>query len=157
MIKAGDSKIVIVMIVPLSIKFPIRWQWFPNNAYSSNSTDFGTWLPIASRLHAWKSPYLLGFNTLKPGHHGRYFPDRIFKCDFLNVNVEISNTRWVKFFPIIQHWFIWWTMLVTHICVTRPQWVKVGWKRYWFGIWHYWDFRLFQLLWYLTGTLAAAL
>ena len=27
------------------------------------------------------------FNTLKPRQNGRYFPDHIFKCIFLNENV----------------------------------------------------------------------
>ena len=82
-------------------------------------------------------------NTLKPRQDGRHFPDDIFKCIFLNENVWISMKIPLKFvpkgpinnIPLFQimawrrpgdkPWYE--TMMVTlltHICVTRPQWVK---------------------------------
>ena len=83
-------------------------------------------------------------NTLRPRHKGRHFADDIFKCIFFNENVRISIKISLKFVPkgpisnipaLIQ--IMAWrrtgdkplseTMMVrllTHICVTRPQWVK---------------------------------
>ena len=85
------------------------------------------------------------FNTLRPRQKGRHFPDDIFKWIFLNENVWISITISLKFVPkgpinnipaLVQ--IMAWRrpgdkplsepMMVrfpTHICVTRPQWVKV--------------------------------
>ena len=42
---------------------------------------------------------LILLNTLRPRQDGRYFPDDIFKCIFLNENVWISITIPLKFIP----------------------------------------------------------
>ena len=82
------------------------------------------------------------FNTLRPRQNGRHFPDDIFKCIFLNENAWISITISLKFVPkgpinnipaLVQ--IMAWrrsgdkplselmiVSLLTHICVTRPQW-----------------------------------
>ena len=84
------------------------------------------------------------FNTLRPRQNGRHFADDIFKCIFLNENVWIPTKISMKFVPkgpinnipaLVQ--IMAWRhpgdkplsepMMVsstTHICVTRPQWVK---------------------------------
>ena len=84
-------------------------------------------------------------NTLRPRQHGRHFPDNIFKYIFLNENACISITISLKFVPkgpinkipsLVQ--IMAWrrpgdkplsepmmVCLLTHICVTRPQWVKL--------------------------------
>ena len=84
------------------------------------------------------------FNTLRPSQNGRHFPDDIFKCIFFNENVLIPIKKSLKFVakcPInnipalaqIMAWRRWgdkplsepmMVSLLTHICVTRPQWVK---------------------------------
>ena len=86
------------------------------------------------------------FNTLRPRQNGRYFPHDIFECIFLKENVWIPIKISLKFVPkspinnsqaLVQ--IMPWSrpgdkplsepMLVrlpTHICVTRPQWVKVS-------------------------------
>ena len=83
-------------------------------------------------------------NTLRPGQDGRNYPDDIFKCIFLNESVWISIKISLKFVPkgpinnilsLVQ--IIAWRRsgdkllsepmmfsLRTHICATRPQWVK---------------------------------
>ena len=83
-------------------------------------------------------------NTLGPRQNGRHLADDIFKCIFLNGNVWISIKISLKFVPkgpinnipsLVQ--IMAWrrpgdkplseAMMVnlpTHICVTRPQWVK---------------------------------
>ena len=89
-------------------------------------------------------PLWWSFNTLRLRQNGRHFPDNIFKCIFLNENILISIKNSLKFIPtglinnipaLIQ--IMTWhrsgdkplseTMMVrslTHICVTRPQWVN---------------------------------
>ena len=83
-------------------------------------------------------------NTLRPRQNGRHFPDDIFKCIFLNENIWISIKISLKFVPkgpinnnpaLVQ--IMAWRRLggkplsepmmvsfLTHICVTRPQWVN---------------------------------
>ena len=83
-------------------------------------------------------------DTLRPRQNGRHLPDDIFKCIFLNENVWISLKISLKFVPrvpinnipalvLIMAWRrldnkpLSEPMMVnlpTHICVTRPQWVK---------------------------------
>ena len=84
------------------------------------------------------------FNTLRPKQNGRHFADDIFKCIFLNGNVWIQIKISMKFVPKgpinnipalvqIMAWRrpgdkplseLMMVSLTTHICVTRPQWVK---------------------------------
>ena len=86
----------------------------------------------------------LGVNTLRPRQNGRRFADDTFKRIFLNENVRISIKISLKFVPkgpinnnpsLVQ--IMAWrrpgdkplseamvVSLPTHICVTRPQWVK---------------------------------
>ena len=83
-------------------------------------------------------------NTLRPTQDGRHFPDDIFKWIFLNENVWISIEISLKFvpkgqinnIPALVRIMAWrrpgnkplsepmMVGLLTHICVTRPQWVK---------------------------------
>ena len=86
-------------------------------------------------------------NTLRPRQNGRRFADDTFKRIFLDENIRISIKISLKFVPkgpinnnpaLVQ--IMAWrrpgdkplseTMMVkllTHICVTRPQWVNDGW------------------------------
>ena len=86
-------------------------------------------------------------NTLRPRQNGRHFPD--FQRIFLNENVKISIKISLKFvpkgpinkIPALVQIMAWrrpggkplsepmMVRLLTHICVTRPQWVK-------YGLWH---------------------
>ena len=88
---------------------------------------------------------VLNFNTLRPRQNGRHFPDAIFKCIFLNRNIRILIIISLKFVPqgsinntpaLVQTMA--WRQpvdkplsepmlfsLLTHNCVTRPQWVKI--------------------------------
>ena len=104
----------------------------------------------------WQFPVLIAqplkLNTLRPRQNGRHFPDDIFKWIFLNENVWISINMSLKFVPkgpinnikaLVQ--IMAWRrpgdkplsepmliILLTHICVTRPQWVngKIWWQSY---------------------------
>ena len=84
-------------------------------------------------------------NTLRPRQNGRHFPDDIFKCIFLNENVWISIKISLEFvpkdpinyIPALLQIMAWcrpgdkpssepmMVSLLTHICVTRPPWVKI--------------------------------
>ena len=84
-------------------------------------------------------------NTLGPRQNGRHFADDIFECIFVNENVWVPIIISLKFVPkgpinnipaLVQ--IMAWrrsgdkplsgtilVSLLTHICVTRPQWVNV--------------------------------
>ena len=83
-------------------------------------------------------------NTLRPGRNDRHFPDDIVKWIFLNENVSIPIEISLKFvpkgpidnIPALVKIMAWRRPgdkplseprienLLTHICVTRPQWVN---------------------------------
>ena len=85
-------------------------------------------------------------NTLRSRQNGRHFPDDIFKRIFFNQNFWISIKISLKFIPEVRinnilaliQIMAWrrpgakplsepiMVSLLTHICVTRPQWVKNG-------------------------------
>ena len=85
-------------------------------------------------------------NSLRPRRNRRHFADDIFKCIFLNENVWIPIKSSLKFvpkgsinnIPALVQIMAWrrpgdkplsepmMVCLTTHICVTRPQWVKRG-------------------------------
>ena len=103
---------------------------------------------IVFKCHYSASPYTtltpIWFNTLRPRQNEHHFADDIFKCIFLNENVSISIKIWLKFvpkgpinnIPALVQIMAWrrtgdkplsepmMVNLPTHICVTRPQWVK---------------------------------
>ena len=83
-------------------------------------------------------------NTLRPRQSCRHFADDIFKCIFLNENVSISlqfsptfvPKVWINNIPALVQIMAWcqpgdkplsvpiMVNLLTHICITRPQWVN---------------------------------
>ena len=83
-------------------------------------------------------------NTMRQRQNGRHLPDDIFKCISLNENVWISIEISLKFvrkgsinnIPALVQMMAWrrpgdkplsepmMASLLTHICVTRPQWVN---------------------------------
>ena len=84
--------------------------------------------------------------TLRPRQNGRHFPDDIYKSIFLNENVWFSIKISLKFIskdpinnmPALVQIMAWrrpgdkplsepmLVSLLTHICVTRPQWDMTG-------------------------------
>ena len=94
-----------------------------------------------------QSYFVVLLNTLRLRQNGHHFPDDIFKCIFLNENVWILIEISLKFVPkgAIANipalvWIMAWRLpgnkplsepmmirLLMHICVTRPQWVKLHW------------------------------
>ena len=88
--------------------------------------------------------YIHTVNTLRPRQNGRHFADDIFKCIFLNENVWIPTKMSMNFvpkcpidnIPALVQIMAWrrpgdkrlsepiMVSLLTHLCVTRSQWVK---------------------------------
>ena len=86
------------------------------------------------------------FNSLRPRQNGRYNADDIFQCIFLKENVWIPTKISLRFvlkgpinnIPALVQIMAWrrpgdkplsqpmMVSLLTHICVTRPQWVNLG-------------------------------
>ena len=100
---------------------------------------------VVKTIRPGRNVWLFHLNPLRPRQNGRHFADDIFKCIFLNGNVWISIKISLKFVPkgpinnipaLVQ--IMAWRrpgdkplsqpMMVnfpTHICVSRPQWVKM--------------------------------
>ena len=94
----------------------------------------------------WNKFSMCRVNTLRPRQNGRHFPDDIFKCIFLNENARTLIKISLKFvphgpinrIPALVQIMAWrqsgdkplsepmMVSLLTHICVTRPQWVKLS-------------------------------
>ena len=92
----------------------------------------------------WPSEIYYEFNPFRPRQNGCHFPDETSKCIFMNVNVWISHKISLKFVPNVRinnipalvQIMAWhqpgakplsepmMVNLLTHKCVTRPQWVK---------------------------------
>ena len=96
------------------------------------------------RICIYSNVFLRILLTLRPGQNGRHFTDNIYTCIFFNENVWILLKISLKFIPkvrihnipaLVQ--IIAWcrpgdkplsepmmVSLLTHICITRPQWVN---------------------------------
>ena len=78
----------------------------------------------------------LMINMLRPRQNGRHFADAVFNCIFLNENVWISLMILLKFVPNVpinnipvlpgsdNYLKPIMVNILTHICVTWPQWVN---------------------------------
>ena len=101
--------------------------------------------PTGIVISSFVWPTSARFNTLRPRQNGRHFADDIIKWIFMNENVWISIYISLKFVPrgpinnipalvqvmawrrlgdkpLSEPMMVW---LLTHICVTRPQWDKL--------------------------------
>ena len=143
----------ILLIVPLGSlmkfysKFRNLYSRKPNWKCSLENGDHFISAPMFYRnpTNPKGSFYILKtLNTLRPRQNGRHFADDIFKCIFLNENARISIKISLKFvpkarinnIPALVQIMAWrrpgdkplsepmMVILLTHICVTRPQWVK---------------------------------
>ena len=144
----SDSILTMISDVTMSKYFlETGWTYIVNIPLAGDSQariDFGQpWF----RQWLYQCWFVI-INTLRPRHNGRHFADDIFKCIFLNENIWISLKISLKFVPEVRinnipalvQIMAWrrsgdkplsGTMMVsllTHICVTRPQWIKVQWN-----------------------------
>ena len=103
------------------------------------------WTILMGLFHEW-SVNIMTLNTLRPRQICCHFADGIFKCILFNENVWISINISLKFLPkgpinnipALFQIMTWrrpgdkplsepmMATLLTHICVTRPQWVNVS-------------------------------
>ena len=115
-----------------------------------SESTFSGWILYTKHgwWHLWSCCYLNWlplFNTLRPRQNGCHLADNIFKCIFLNENVSVAIKISLKFvpkgpinnIPALVQIMAWRRLdnkplsepmmvsLPTHICVTRPQWVKI--------------------------------
>ena len=98
-------------------------------------------IPMKAQSKIVKDLCVNSLNTLKRRQNNRHFPDHIFKGIFLNENVWILikfqvPTGSINYISALVHTMVWrrqvdkqlsepmMCSLFTHICVTRPQWVK---------------------------------
>ena len=116
-------------VLPYYFQWAIHWQAVPR---------------VKGIQYNLSIMHTVAVNTLRPRQNGRRFP-HMFKCIFLNKNVWISLKISLKFVPKVRinnlpalvQITAWcrpgdkplsepmMVSLLTHICVTRPQWVKV--------------------------------
>ena len=113
-----------------------------DSSHRKQSHHGGWWL---SGVHfVPRTLLMIALSTLRPRQNGRHFADDLFKCIFLNENVWISIKISPKFLtrglitnipalvlimawrrtgdtPLSEQMVV---SLLTHICVTRPQWAK---------------------------------
>ena len=115
-----------------------------NNTNTNTNTSPPTAPVYLSFLTGYGTSILFtAFNTIRPRQNGRHFADDTSKRIFMNKNVRIS----IKFvpkglinnIPALVQIMAWrrpddkplsepmMVNLLTHICVTRPQWVKMSW------------------------------
>ena len=114
--------------------------------FSFSYNDLTIAMTVCSRIacYIFAARVSLLFNSLRPRQNGRHFPDDIFKCIFLFENAWIWIKISLKFVPRVRinnipalfQIMAWCRIgdkplsepmmvnLLTHICVTRPQWVK---------------------------------
>ena len=103
-------------------------------------------LKVSSYRHRAKPSIYNSLNTLRPRQNGRRFPDDILKRIFLNENCLILIKISLKFvppglinnIPALVQIMAWrrpgdkplsepmMVSLLTHICITRPHWVKAA-------------------------------
>ena len=116
-------------------------QWIGQRQCKTRRETFEIWDVLPPKVEVWR--YMEYGSTLRPRQSCRHFADDIFKCIFLNENFRISNKISLKFVPrgpisniqaFVQ--LIAWrrpgdkplsepivVRSLTHICITRPQWV----------------------------------
>ena len=100
----------------------------------------------------WPVNWCQSINTLRPRRNGWHFAEDIFKCIFLNENTSILIDISLKFVPegrinnmlALVQIMAWRRLgdkplsepmmvsLLTHICVTRPQWFKSDKNNCWY-------------------------
>ena len=141
------GKMVVIVFRPQSVKRRHPSSGHPLGWFADREAQL-VHLHTIWNMHGKSHPrtsYVYHFiNTLRPRQHGRHFPDDIFKCIFLNEHVKISIKMSLKFvpkgpiniIPALVQIMAWrrpgdkplsepmMVSLLTHICVTRPQWVN---------------------------------
>ena len=129
-------------------KFTLLFSWVSNWQYICIGPGYGL-LPNRWQAITWTSVdqdhwHTIWVNTLRPRQNDWHFTDNVFRCIFLNKNISILINISLRFVPkgpvnnisaLVQimawHWPDYNPLsepmmlsLLTHICVTQPQWIK---------------------------------
>ena len=138
---SSEDKSVLCPIIPELDHIP--WDWIDAECISWQYW----WLSATAvtQVHLLAMEYCSrALNTLRPRQDGRHFADDIFTCIFFNENCCILNKFSLKYVrkgpidnnPALVQIMAWrrsgdkplsepmMVSLLTHICVTRPQWVN---------------------------------
>ena len=130
-------------LTSMEIRRPLQPSYLHNGIFYTDKMTSLYWIRTQEAVAACNMSETY-FNTLRPRQNGRHFADDIFKCIFLNENVWIQIKNSLKFvpqgpinnIPALVQIMAWrrsggkplsgpmMVRLPTHICVTRPQWVK---------------------------------
>ena len=125
----------------------IQLEWYNRyfyKIYDASMKKVNWFRARALYLWTWVDEPHESLNTLRPRQNGRHSPDDIFKSIFMNENIWILIAISLKFvpkgpinnIPALVQIMAWrrpgdkplsepmMVSLLTHICVTRPQWVK---------------------------------
>ena len=129
-------------------KLKLDWKLLPKIFFRSNNIhrEIDRWnrRRFGAKWNVTVPNSVTPVNTLRSRQNGRYFAVDIFKCIFVNENAWISLKISLKFVPLVRidnipalvRIMAWrrpgdkplsepmMVSLLTHICVTRPQWVK---------------------------------
>ena len=123
------------------------WMAAFHNRFTQNSSwiiRMNRNIKASSQLSLRKPSSSTGINTLRLRQNGCQFPDDILKCIFMNENITILIKISLQFVlkgptnntPVLVQILAWhrsgdkplsepmMVNLLTHICVTQPQWVK---------------------------------
>ena len=121
-------------------------HWVNYRSFVLTKDCYAGQYPRIGQMNTLSSAVFCFFHTsIWPRQNGRQFPDDIFKCIFLTENVIISIKISLKFvpkgsinnIPTLFQIMAWrqpgdkplsepmMVRLLTHICVTRPQWVNL--------------------------------
>ena len=133
-----------------NLKFCYHWtntvfaKWWQNTLIIWPNSIINLYIYLFYSKRYVSVTYGVTVNTLRPRQNGRHFADDTFKCLFLNENIWIPIKISLKIVPkgsinnipaLVQ--IMAWRLpgdkplsepmliiLLTHICVTRPQWVN---------------------------------
>ena len=143
-----DTKFVDEMSKLISLLSTINYSWINLSSILSHVASSRKVLILVTKFLPSQPSYhhMSYINTLRLRQNGRHFPDDILKCIFLNENLWISIKISLKFvfkgpisnIPALVQIMAWrrpgdkplsepmMVSLLTHIYVTRPQWVKLN-------------------------------
>ena len=171
---------IFLFIKSTDFRLPVIFKQASDQITHQNSSCIKRSVPWVSiykssvaRCFRRPGPISRDINTLRPGQNGRYLADDTFKRFLLNENFRILIKILLKFVPkgpinnnpaLVQKMAWRWSgdkplsepmmvSLLTHICDTRPQWVR-RWYLVNLVLWHSQNYFLHHLRpsggWYLV-------
>ena len=107
----------------------VRQCWYSHSSwYSVIRPHWVKTIDLPRSVTVWFWLYSCDLiNTLRPKQNRRHFADDTLKRTFVNENFRNSIKMSLKFVPkgpVNNYLNQWWLVLLTHICLTRPQWVN---------------------------------